>query len=91
MRKKIKILPSLVTTHGSDFREKIRELKKLGLEEIAFFPTVLTAQERPEAYRLLAETKVKRIPFVHLRSDMTIKEMDFLEKKYKTKVIIAHP
>ena len=90
MKKKIKILPALVTTHGSNFPEKIRELKKLGLEEIAFFPTVLTAKERPDAYRLISETKVKRIPFVHLRSDMTMAEMDFLKKKYKTERFNFH-
>ncbi|MFA5048827.1 MAG: hypothetical protein WC516_07425 [Patescibacteria group bacterium] len=90
MKKKIKILPTLVTTRGSNFREKIRELKKLGLEEIAFFPTAMPARERPEAYRLLAETKVKRIPFVHLRSDMTIAEIDFLKRKYKTKIFNFH-
>lgn len=87
--KNIKILPT-ITSAAPDWREKIREIKKLGLKEIAFFPTRLRPKERQEFYQLLKETKVNSVPFVHLRSDMHLEELDYLVEKYKTKIFNTH-
>lgn len=84
------ILPTITTTHNSNWKEKIEEIDKLNLEEIALFPTCLNKEERKEMYELLAKTKLKRIPFVHIRSDFDEEEIGWLKEKYQTKVFNTH-
>lgn len=93
MQKKIlfkeRIFPT-ITTIGKNWPEKIKEVKKLGLEEVCFFPTCLKERERKKAYKLIAETKIKKIPLVHVREDMRPEELDFLVRNYKTQAFAKH-
>ena len=84
------ILLSITTTKNSGWREKIKEANKLGLKEIALFPTCLNTKQREELYFLLKKSTIKNIPFVHLRSDMNLEELDFFIKNYKTEVFNIH-
>ncbi|MDO9509761.1 MAG: hypothetical protein Q7J14_00565 [Candidatus Magasanikbacteria bacterium] len=84
------ILPTITTTYDSNWREKILEIDKLNLEEVALFPTCLKKEERKEMYEMLSKTKLKRIPFVHLRSDFDEEEISWLKEKYQTKVFNTH-
>ncbi len=86
----MKIIPSITTGQGSDWREKIKEIFFLRLEEVALFPTFLDIKERKALYRLLKDTNVKKIPLVHLREDMVTDELDFLVKEYDTQVFNTH-
>ena len=88
--KNIKFIPAIATTKGSDWREKIKEIKNLNLKEMAFFPTCLNKKERKEFYQLIEKSGLEKIPFVHLRSDMKIKELDYLIKNWKTEVFNIH-
>ncbi len=86
-----KILLGLTTTPDSDWREKIREIDRFGLTEVALFPTYLKTAERKELYNLLEKTGLKNIPHVHARGeDMDLAEMDYLCQKYKTQVFNVH-
>jgi hypothetical protein len=85
-----KILPTLTTTKGSNWKTKIEEINKIRLKEIALFPTCLNRKERKELYRLLGKSSVKQIPFVHLRNDMELAELDYFVKNYKTRVFSIH-
>lgn len=85
----MRILPAITST-SPDWRKKIEEVRQLGLREIALFPTCLNLKQRAELYSLLKETKVEKIPFVHLRSDMAKKELDYLAKNYGTAVFNVH-
>lgn len=85
-----KILLGLTTTPKSDWKQKIKDIDRLGLKEIALFPTCLSPVERQELYEMLENTKLERIPHVHLREDFTDKEIDYLIKKYKTEVFNTH-
>lgn len=84
----IKILPTITTT--KKWREKIQEAKELKLKEVCFFPTVLEKADRKEAYKLLQKAGIKKIPFVHLKDDMDLKEIEFLMEKFHTKVFNIH-
>ncbi len=86
-----KILVSITTTYNSDWRAKIREINKFGLEEVALFPTCLNKKERKELYGMLEKSIVKSIPLVHLRDDMVLKELDFLAERFKVRVFNIHP
>ncbi|MDO8558752.1 MAG: hypothetical protein Q7R84_00260 [bacterium] len=83
----MKILPAITTIF--DWREKIEEVKSLGLEEVALFLTLVNFKERQEIFSLLKNTKIK-IPFVHLRSDMVKDEIDYLIRNYRTEAFNFH-
>jgi len=86
----MQIIPSITTITKGAWQDKLAEVKKLKLEEVCLFPTCLEAKERKKLYRLLEQTKVKRIPLVHLRGDMTAGEIDYLIKHYQTKIFNTH-
>lgn len=86
----IKFLPTITTTPRSDWRAKIQEIDELGLEEVALFPTMLDDIQRKELYSLLRKTKLKTIPFVHLRTGMHDDEMEMLMNDFGTKIFNAH-
>ncbi len=85
------ILLGLTTTPCSDWRGKIKEIDELNIQEIALFPTYLKSNDRQELYRLLENSKLKSIPHVHLRDDMSKNEVDYLTKRFKTKLFNIHP
>jgi hypothetical protein len=87
---KKKILLGLTTTWGSDWREKVREIDKFGIKEIALFPTALEIEERKELYDLLEKTKIEQIPHIHLRDEMELWELEYLEKRFHVQVFNIH-
>lgn len=86
----MKFLPAITTTSGSNWKEKINEINNLEVKEIAVFPTTLNDEERKELYALLLRTKIRSVPFVHLRSDMKLSELDYFVKKYNTQIFCFH-
>lgn len=88
MTKEIKILPTITTT--ANWKNKIKEINKLGIEEAAVFPTCLDAEKRKNLYYLLEKSGIKNIPFVHLRNDMKIEELDYFVKNFNTHVFCIH-
>ncbi len=83
------LLPTITTT-SADWRERIKEAKNLKLKEISVFPTCLSLEERKELYELLKEASIERIPFVHLRTDMEVWELDYLVRNFHVKVFNTH-
>ncbi len=88
--REIKILPTITTTCGSDWRSKIDEIDQLKIEEIALFPTCLEKKERKELYRLLGKSRLKRVPYVHLKNDMDIEEIDYVVQNFGTEIFNVH-
>jgi len=88
--KPIKILPTITTINKKLWRNKIEEVKNLKLKEVFIFLTGLDEKERKEFYKLLKKTEVKKIPFVHIRSDMKLSELDYLVENYQTEVFNIH-
>lgn len=74
----------------SGWRPKIQEIINLGLTEVALFLTGLEKMERENLYNALENTPIKCIPHVHLRTDMTVDEIDYLSDKYKVEVFNLH-
>jgi len=82
----------LTTTPGSDWKDKIREIDKYNIREIALFPTFLKPKERKELYSKLEKSKLLKIPHVHLRNDDNFEwELDYFIDKYQTKAFNVHP
>lgn len=86
----IRILPTITTISKAKWVDKIDEINRFKLDEIAVFPTCLDAGERKRLYGMLERSSVKRIPYVHLRSDMDIPEMEYLMRKFNTQVFNVH-
>lgn len=86
-----KILLGLTTTPRSDWREKTREIDRLGLKEVALFPTFIPLSQRRKLYHLLEKTKLEKIPHVHLRDDMEEWEIAYFFNHWKTEVFNIHP
>lgn len=83
------IFPAITTTDGKHL-EKIREADLLGIAEVCLFPTVLELKGREALYKFLEKSAIRKIPLVHLRSDMEIWELDFFVKNFKTEVFNIH-
>ena len=88
MENQRKILPALTTL--LDWRGKSEEIKKLELKEIALFLSAIKLEDRKRLYTLLKTSGVERIPFVHLKSDIKLEEIEYLIKKYKTQIFNIH-
>lgn len=85
-----KIILGLTTTPRSDWKEKIKEIKRLKIKEISLFPTYLEQKERKILYKLLENSSIKSIPHVHLRDDMEKWEVDFFAKNFGAKIFNIH-
>jgi hypothetical protein len=85
-----KFLPSLTTITPFLWENKIDEIDRLGIEEIALFPTCLDFESRKKLYKKLLKTKLRSIPFTHLKDDMKLEEVEFLNKQYGCEVFNIH-
>jgi len=90
MANDMKILPTITTITPGKWRDKVAEVKRLKLKEIAVFPTCLDEKERKEFHSLLKQTGVESVPFVHLRNDMILQEIEYLIKTYGTRFFNIH-
>jgi len=83
-------LVGITTTEGSDWKKKIEEIDALQIKEAAVFPTCLDKNQRNDFYIALEKSSLERIPFVHLRSDMEVTEIEFFIKKFNTVIFNCH-
>jgi len=81
-----------ITTIGNEWKEKIKEIKKLKLEKVALFLTGLEYRniDKKELFSLLENTSIKKIPFVHLMNKNTPEDIKYLSKRFKAKVFNIH-
>lgn len=84
------ILPAITTTYHSDWQQMIKDCDVLGIKEVALFLTGLPGKEREKVYEALKQSKIKSIPFVHLRSDMSPEEIKYLMANYDAKMFNIH-
>jgi len=84
------VLLGLTTTSNSNWREKINEINKYNIKDIALFLTGIEHEERKELYSLLEDTGIKSIYHVHARGDMSEKEMQYLVDTYDVRAFNIH-
>lgn len=73
-----------------DWQSKLKEINQLQIKEAAVFLECFDKKERDNFYRFLLKSSIKRIPFVHLRDDVSKKEIKFFIDKYKTRYFNIH-
>lgn len=86
----MRILVGLTTTRSDRIPDYLRSIRRLGLTEIALFPTALDFRGRQDLYRELEDSPVQSIPHVHLRTDMAESELDYLVDRFQTRVFNIH-
>jgi hypothetical protein len=79
-----------ITTVSGKWREKLAEINHLGLNKVAVFLTGLDKNENNKLFSEITKSTIKEIPFVHLKSTTTLKEIDFLIEKFNLKKANIH-
>lgn len=85
-----KILLSITGEKSSDWAAKLKEINEKRIDEVAVFLERFDQKERDNFYRLLSKSTIKTVPFVHLRDDVTKKEMNFFIDRFKTRYFNIH-
>ncbi len=85
-----KLLLGLTGWKDEHWKKKIEEINKYNIKEIALFLEMFHKSQREKIYNALLKSKVKRIPLVHLRNDMSKAEISFLNRKFKTRYFNIH-
>lgn len=85
-----KIIIGLTGRNDTEVIEKIKSADKLRIKEAGLFLEMLEPSQRNKVYKELEKAKIKQIPLIHIRNDMTKKELDYLEKKYSPKYYTIH-
>jgi len=84
------ILVSITGKTAGECLKKIKEIETFKIKEVGLFLEFLEEDNRKKVYKALQNSKIKKIPLVHIRHDMTIGELEFLKKKYKAKYFTIH-
>lgn len=81
-----------VTTISDGWRKKIEDINRLGLNKVALFITGLEYNKisKEEFFKLIENSCIEEIPFVHIYSKTTPGDIEYLKKKFKTKIFNIH-
>ncbi|MFA5155587.1 MAG: hypothetical protein WC453_04105 [Patescibacteria group bacterium] len=69
---------------------RIEEADSHQVRRVALFLTQVNPRERRQVYRALLASKIKEVPFVHLRNDLSAREIDFLEQHFRPRYYNMH-
>ena len=85
-----RILLGITGTKSKDWQHKLNDLNKFKIQEAALFLERFNEAQRKRIYRALLDSSIKKIPLCHIKNDMEIEELVFLESKFKTKYFTIH-
>jgi len=91
MNLKNKIFVGITSNFDGTWRNKLEEINKLQITEVALFLEQLpTRKERDEIYQELEKSCLKKIPLIHIRSDMEKEELEYLCQRYDNPYFTIH-
>lgn len=85
-----RILLSITGETSADWKSKLDEINKLGIDKIAVFLERFDKKERENLYPFLLKSTVKSVPFVHLRDDTGKKDIEFFISHFNTAYFNIH-
>lgn len=85
-----KIYLGITGDKNVDWQSKLKEINQLKIKEAAVFLERFDKKERDNFYRFFKRSTIKRVPLVHLRSDVGKDEIRFFIDKYKTRYFNIH-
>lgn len=85
------LLVGLTGWTDKHWKGKLEEINKRNIKEIALFLEMFRSQhQRNKIYKALQNSGVKKIPFAHIRNDMTGQELNFLKQNFGTTHFSIH-
>ena len=85
-----RILVSITGKEEKDWRDKLDEINAFKIKEVSLFLELYDKDQREKIYKAILDSKIKSIPLVHIRHDMTKDELKFLKNKYQTRYFTLH-
>ncbi len=86
-----RIFPCITTCPKFSWRKKLKEAEELKLNSVSFFPEFTPRiEERKLIYPILAKSKIKWIPQVHLSDNSEKWELNFFFNRFKTRFFNIH-
>lgn len=85
-----KIILFGITGERNDWEKKLNDISRLGISQAALFLERFDETQRKRIYRALLGSSLKSIPLCHIRNDMEVEELVFMESKFKTKYFTVH-
>lgn len=87
------VLVSLTTAGNPDWRKNVDDLKKMNVKRFALFLTMMPdADERMKLFQTIKkEMPGAKIPFAHIRPDITPIQLDFLIDNFGLEKMNIHP
>jgi len=73
-----------------DWEEKLNDINRLGINQAALFLERFDQIQRKRIYVALLGSSLKSIPLCHIRNDMEVEDLVFMESKFKTKYFTIH-
>ena len=92
MKKNIadKIYVSITGRKEKQWKDKLKEIQKYKIDEVALFLEYYRKPQRKKIYEALKKSSIKKIPLVHIRNDMDEKELEYLCKEYNNPYLTIH-
>jgi len=85
-----RILVGITSKDDFHWPKQMAEVAKFKITEVSLFLEKLPYSQRKKVYQSLLKSKIKSIPLVHLRHDMSKEEIEFLVKNYQVKFLTIH-
>ena len=85
-----RIFLSITGGKNIDWQAKLEEINQLKIKTACVFLERFNKKQRDNFYRLLLKSSIKKVPLVHLRDDVSKKEIKFFIDKYKTDYFNIH-
>ena len=85
-----RILVSMTGHNAFQLISKLKEIKKYKIKKFALFLSRLKEPQRKKVYKALLSSNIKKIPIIHIRDDMSKKELLFLLKRFRPKYLTIH-
>ncbi len=85
-----KILVSITGMKDRHWKQKIKEINKLGIKKVALFLERFNENQIQQIYEAILRSRIKEIPLVHIKDDTKKEELGLLFKKYNSTYFTIH-
>ena len=85
-----KLLLSITGETEREWQNKLKEINRRKIPRVALFLEFFNKKQREKIYKALLLSRIKKIPLVHARNDMTRDEFVFLAKNFSTRYFTIH-
>ena len=85
-----RILVGITGKKDIHWKNKLREIEKYGIHEVALFLECFDRSQTKNIYKALLNSNIKKIPLVHINNDTSKEEIEFLIKKFNSRYFTIH-